>query len=72
MRIALTAILGWHGLIHALGVLKWWKLAPVAQLSGRTLVPPPSAAHGRRDQRPRAVWSTRTCTSNGVRFAMRT
>jgi hypothetical protein len=46
MRNALTAVIGLHGLIHALGVLKWWKLAPVPQLTGRTLVPLPSAAYG--------------------------
>ena len=35
----ITALLALHGAIHVLGWLKWAHLSPVAQLSGRTLVP---------------------------------
>lgn len=38
VRSALTALLVLHGAIHVLGFLAWSKLAPVPQLSGRTLV----------------------------------
>lgn len=39
MRTAVTALLALHAAIHFLGFLKWSKLATLAQLSGRTLVP---------------------------------
>lgn len=37
MRLALTAVIALHGLIHILGFLKWSGLAEVPQLSGGTL-----------------------------------
>ena len=39
MRNAVTVLLALHGANHFLGFLKWSKLATLAQLSGRTLVP---------------------------------
>jgi hypothetical protein len=39
MGAALTGLLGLHGAIHLLGFLKWSRLKPVPQLSGRTLIP---------------------------------
>ena len=38
MRAILTILLFIHGAIHLMGFLKWSKLAPVSQLSGRTLI----------------------------------
>lgn len=38
MRISLTLLLVLHGLIHLLGTFKWLGIAPVPQLSGRTLI----------------------------------
>lgn len=39
LRIVLAALLGVHGLIHILGFLREWNLAPVKGLSGATLIP---------------------------------
>lgn len=39
LRIVFVVIIFLHGLIHLLGFVKEWKLAPVAQLSGQTLLP---------------------------------
>lgn len=39
LRLVVTILLILHGLIHLLGFVKHWRLAEVAQLSGRTLVP---------------------------------
>lgn len=39
VRLAVSALLLIHGLIHTLGFLKAWELAGVPQLSGRTIVP---------------------------------
>jgi hypothetical protein len=37
MRVVFTLILLLHGLIHAFGVVKWFHLGNVPQLTGRTL-----------------------------------
>jgi len=39
IRIATTALLLVHGLIHLMGFLKPWKITAVPQLSGRAIVP---------------------------------
>jgi len=44
MRIAAAVLLAVHGLIHLMGFLKAWKIAPVPQLTGATLFPLPESA----------------------------
>lgn len=39
LRIVFVIIILVHGLIHLLGFVKEWKLAPVSQLGGQTLIP---------------------------------
>ena len=39
LRIVFLVIVLLHGLIHLMGFVKEWKLAPVSQLSGQTLIP---------------------------------
>jgi hypothetical protein len=39
MKVPLLLLLIFHGLIHLMGFLKEWNLAPVPQLSGSTVVP---------------------------------
>jgi hypothetical protein len=39
MLILLILLFALHAMIHVVGFLKWWKLAPVSQISGHTLVP---------------------------------
>lgn len=39
LRILFAIIVFIHGLIHLMGFVKEWKLAPVTQLSGQTLLP---------------------------------
>lgn len=44
MRIAVVVLLVVHGLIHLMGFVKAWKIAPVPQLSGATLFALPESA----------------------------
>ena len=44
MRVAVAVLLVVHGLVHLLGFVKAWRIAPVPQLSGATLFPLPASA----------------------------